>query len=48
MFRITKDPSLGSDNLYFDWNYLQCFTKIYHVRGWCLAAYAAKHQPRTW
>jgi len=22
MFRITKDPSSGSDNLYFDWNYL--------------------------
>jgi len=20
MFRITKDPSSGSDNLYFDWN----------------------------
>jgi len=22
MFRITKDPSPGSDNLYFDWNCL--------------------------
>jgi len=22
MFRIKKDPSSGSDNLYFDWNYL--------------------------
>jgi len=22
MFRITKDPSSGSDNQYFDWNYL--------------------------
>jgi len=22
MFRITKDPSSGSANLYFDWNYL--------------------------
>jgi len=22
MFQITKDPSSGSDNLYFDWNYL--------------------------
>jgi len=22
MFRITKDPSSGSDNLYFDWNSL--------------------------
>jgi len=22
MFRITKDPSSGSDDLYFDWNYL--------------------------
>jgi len=22
MFRITKDPSSGIDNLYFDWNYL--------------------------
>jgi len=22
MFRITKDPPSGSDNLYFDWNYL--------------------------
>jgi len=21
MFRITKNPSSGSDNLYFDWNY---------------------------
>jgi len=21
MFRITKDPSSGSDDLYFDWNY---------------------------
>jgi len=22
MFWITKDPSSGSDDLYFDWNYL--------------------------
>jgi len=22
MFRITKDPSSGSGDLYFDWNYL--------------------------
>jgi len=22
MFRITKFPSSGSDDLYFDWNYL--------------------------
>jgi len=22
MFRITKEPSSGSDDLYFDWNYL--------------------------
>jgi len=22
VFRITKDPSSGSDDLYFDWNYL--------------------------
>jgi len=22
MFRITKDPLSGSDDLYFDWNYL--------------------------
>jgi len=22
MFRITKDPSPWSDDLYFDWNYL--------------------------
>jgi len=22
MFRITKDQSSGSDDLYFDWNYL--------------------------
>jgi hypothetical protein len=33
MFRITKDPSSGSDNLHFDWNYLKWFTNIYHVRG---------------
>jgi len=39
MFRITSDPSSGSDDLYFDWNYLWCFTNIYHVPGRCLAAY---------
>ena len=38
MFRITKDPSSGSDNLYFDWNILEWFTNIYHMRGRCLAA----------
>jgi len=36
MFRITKDPSSGSDNLYFE------------ILGRCLAAYVAKHRPRTW
>ena len=36
MFRITKDPSSGSDNLYFDWNYLICLlTPTTHMINIC-------------
>jgi hypothetical protein len=40
MFRITNDPSSGSDNPYFDWNYLLWFINVYHVHGRCLEAYS--------